>query len=169
MVALDPGEEGVGIFGVRYLNYSVTEHDGFKSLLSIRLNYELLMLAKCDNLIEYFKVLEETTEALGLGVESYQLADDDNEELVARIGGVLFYVGCRKLSLILGTIRSCLVKQMALLVIFEHEHRNDEIAMFSEQLVHGIAVVEKVLYDSNNLVAVLEVRREPVDVDDDVD
>ena len=59
--------------------------------------------------------------------------------------------------------------QVALFVVFAHEHRQDQVTMFQKQLLHRSAMIEELLDDSQDLIPVLEVGREPVDVDEDVD
>lgn len=58
--------------------------------------------------------------------------------------------------------------QVALFVVFTHENGEDQVAVLKEKLLHGRAVVEELLEDSQDLVPILEVSGEPIYVDEDV-
>ena len=60
-------------------------------------------------------------------------------------------------------------EKVALFIVFVHERLHDQLAVFLEEKLHYRAVIEEVLDNPQDFAAILEVRREPVDIDDDVD
>ena len=65
--------------------------------------------------------------------------------------------------------RGRIYEQVALFIVFVEERLHNEMAMFLEELLHRRAVIEEVLDNPQDFVAILEMCGEPIYIDDDVD
>jgi hypothetical protein len=89
LVRLQPDEETITLACVSIVGDSLTHHDRFESLLRVRLNYELFVLAQISHSLQIFKVGKALAESFRLSIETDQLPDDDGKELVSTVGVVL--------------------------------------------------------------------------------
>lgn len=106
------------------------------------------------------------------------MTDDDGEELilVLEINVVRSRLGsgrCRwpllgAAFLFLKQLVGLVLIKVTLLIILGHEHRENQVTVLQEELLHRCAVIEELLDDPEDLIPVLEVGGEPVNVNQDV-
>lgn len=174
LAIVNPVNNWVGLIPI-LINSGASEYH-FECFVSLRLDVILLVLHQLNQFLDVFEVLEAHAQRLGLGVQSYKLADNLSKWIdpiveagvnaLRAVNSVEFLVriACVRHFIIFEGHRLIAINVALLIVLFQ-EGAQDKLVVLQQEFLHVVAVVEQLLDDSDDPLPVSVGGGEAVDVD----